>query len=1432
MSLKLDSYLRPFRGKEGEAFDSFWEKFEVLANLQKWDTDAKKMANFPLFLDGDAFLVFTKLSDNQKKDCGEVKKALQSAFAVSRAQAYSLFVKRSLRSAESVDAYVADLNRLLTLSGHKIDDAQKDAVLIEQFVNGLPAAYGRQLRMGFAGKTPTVKEYVEMVRALRLSDACEDEGSAVAGAAMSRSGAGTGGASGSSGGSKGASRLCYLCNEVGHIRKFCPKRKQSGKSASGGGDGSRLCYFCDKPGHTKSECQERKAWLAKKEVAGAVGPQQEPSDPCLCTLDAGRAGGLPRIFVNLAADCTTDDVKWERCRAAIDTGSSRTLITEALASKLDVTPQPLTGMGLVALDGKPLPITASVDLVLERTDGPVQLPRTPFTVLVIESLDVVRADMLLGADLVAAAGGLNLEYSEDQKLTAVRFGATTKQSSEPIASVLSPDEHPLQDVEVTCDGGDVLLSTPDGEARWDSANRRWVMSWKWKDGCPPAVPVGSGIGEYSRSGLTSDQEHLFATEVESWISQGWLVPHDEDVHGPVAGVLPWIAQPQEHKPTTPVRPVMDYRCLNDLLTSQPGQDAPACNEKLRKWRQAGDADDFKLLDIRKAYLQVHVSDDLQKYQAVLWQGRVYIMTRMGFGLSIAPKIMDVIVRWVTREFVGVDNYIDDLLSPSDCAGQLAARLLEYGLPTKPAEPLTSSRVLGLQLEKDESGRIVWHRRDGVDLSLAHQPSKREVFSWCGRLTGHMPVCGWLRVHCSYLKRLANAMSTSWDEPILDPLFAKCCAELQNRFSGDGDPARGPWYGNVTEGTVWTDASDVGLAAVLQCDNGVVEDCAWLRAPDDKHHINVAELEAAIRGLSLAASWQCHRVHLKTDSKTVAGWLRNVLGNVRRVKTKGLHEVLVRRRLQIVADLVSVTGMSVSVEWVASQENLADALTRVPDSWVRSYKTTQQDESVTATTISVVSNGPFSIEQIAAAQQADPVVRTVISQLANDIPVVPAYAKVRSQLVVEHGVLYRSVKLPIEGIVTVPALPESLVGEAVRSAHEATGHASWQTVYAMLRAQCYFPAIASQCEEFVKTCSKCSAANPTAGPSAPPTRSDIPGRPWGEVILDTLELGPDRSSRYHCVLVCVDAFTKWVEVMPLQHHNAASVASAFVSMCARWGAPDVVRMDNGTEFANAVVESIFKLFGVRVRTGAVRHPQSQGSAERFNRSILGLIRKCIDSAVDWKEDLEVLLYHYRSRPHSTIGIAPVVAMVGWQPRQLIVDKAEEACSMSAWAASLSERCARIRDFIEDELSDRDCIDSADTPCLFSVGNRVLLRRPSRHQKCLSPFEAGWQVVEVVSPSTVRIGKLPGLVKTTTVNVGLLKPDPSLVPVPQVQSMADPAPLPSHCDSATSSDSDSVDDDTDCYGESAISLKFNAGDPLSSSRRLRDRTTLIGPARFRD
>ena len=147
--------------------------------------------------------------------------------------------------------------------------------------------------------------------------------------------------------------------------------------------------------------------------------------------------------------------------------------------------------------------------------------------------------------------------------------------------------------------------------------------------------------------------------------------------------------------------------------------------------------------------------------------------------------------------------------------------------------------------------------------------RREVFKWTGRLTSHYSVCSWLRPACAWLKRHSSE-DRHWDEPVTNTI-QDCCHDLQEHVLSS-DPVNGEWrVTSPNEGswTVFCGASDIATSVVLQLDNKVIEDAA-LRAPKDKKHINIAELDATIKGLTLAAEWNLKTVTVATDSKTVVG----------------------------------------------------------------------------------------------------------------------------------------------------------------------------------------------------------------------------------------------------------------------------------------------------------------------------------------------------------------------------------------------------------------------------------------------------------------------------------------------------------------------------------------------------------------------------------
>ena len=67
-------------------------------------------------------------------------------------------------------------------------------------------------------------------------------------------------------------------------------------------------------------------------------------------------------------------------------------------------------------------------------------------------------------------------------------------------------------------------------------------------------------------------------------------------------------------------------------------------------------------------------------------------------------------------------------------------LKKFGFTTKPPEPLEGGAALGLKLDKDRTGELVFQKGNEVP-EVGEVLSRRELFSVCGRLLGHYLIAG-------------------------------------------------------------------------------------------------------------------------------------------------------------------------------------------------------------------------------------------------------------------------------------------------------------------------------------------------------------------------------------------------------------------------------------------------------------------------------------------------------------------------------------------------------------------------------------------------------------------------------------------------------------------------------------------------------------------
>ena len=593
-------------------------------------------------------------------------------------------------------------------------------------------------------------------------------------------------------------------------------------------------------------------------------------------------------------------------RALIDSGSSRTVVSNSLFSKLN-TPLLLKSTDVMVVSGAVSTSKGEVHMFL-KVNGmrPISL-----NCLVLDPM-INGVDLILRMDCINHLGGGTLT---NDKIT---FGNERL----PVCALKDP----------------TILDEEDFCANFDG--EKWTVKWKWISKPPQEKRF---VPNYK---VKCEIEAQFNDKVEEWIEKGWLRPYA----GEIKNVIPLMAVEQPSKKK--IRPVLDYRYLNQYIKCFTG-DSDICEDKIRKWRRT--CENAKLLDLKDAYLQIHVDESLWCYQVVNFKGKVYSLTRLGFGLSSAPRIMTHILRKILSlddEIASAtDNYIDDIIIDENfvTAHKVKEHLLTYGLVSKPPENIEQARILGLQLYKTKDGSLQWKRGNEIPKVEDNELTRREFFSICGKLIGHYPIGGWLRIASSFAKRQCGGKN--WDHKvgmhamtILNDIFDK----LKNH-----DPVGGKWC--ISEGKsckVWCDASSLGIGVTLEENGNIIEDGSWLRKKDDGAHINIAELESVIKGVNLALKWKFSKIDVLTDSATVYGWMTSVLTNSHKPKICGLSEMLVKRRLQLLKELRDTYDMELNIHLIKSAENKADALTRVDAKWLKLSDPSETIFSITTPALTV------------------------------------------------------------------------------------------------------------------------------------------------------------------------------------------------------------------------------------------------------------------------------------------------------------------------------------------------------------------------------------------------------------------------------------------------------------------------------------------------
>ena len=136
---------------------------------------------------------------------------------------------------------------------------------------------------------------------------------------------------------------------------------------------------------------------------------------------------------------------------------------------------------------------------------------------------------------------------------------------------------------------------------------------------------------------------------------------------------------------------------------------------------------------------------------------------------------------------------------------------------------------------------------------------------------------------------------------------------------------------------------------------------------------------------------------------------------------------------------------------------------------------------------------------------------------------------------------------------------------------------------------------------------------------------------------------------------------------------------------KFGFPEKLINDQGKEFENQLFNHLEKISGVKHSRTTPYHPVGNGQVERFNRTLLSMLRTLPEKfKTSWKDHVSKLSYAYNCTEHATTGYSLYYLLFGRSPR-FPIDLLFNVLREEKEPASLSEYVKKWKGALQEALN---------------------------------------------------------------------------------------------------------------------------------------------------
>ena len=693
------------------------------------------------------------------------------------------------------------------------------------------------------------------------------------------------------------------------------------------------------------------------------------------------------------------------------------------------------------------------------------------------------------------------------------------------------------------------------------------------------------------------------------------------------------------KPSGEVRVCGDYKITINPVLKVKEHPLPTSEELLQT---LNGGEKFSKLDMSSAYQQVQLDENSREYLTINSHLGLFRYTRLAFGVSSATAIFQELMEKILSGLEGVAVFVDDIIvtgkDDNDHVKNLKSvlqRLSDWGVRLKKSKcTFMKDNVEYLGFKIDKVGIHPTESKVSAIIDAPAPTNKSELHSLCGGISYYRKFIPDLATIMAPLNELKGHKKFVWDQKCEDA-FKKVKERL---ISSDVLVHYDPNKALILA----TDASPYGVSAIIShhdAETNSDRPIAFASRSLTQAERNYAQIErealAIIFGIQKFHQYlYARKFTLYTDNKP----LSLILG-----PKKGIP-VLAAQRL--IRWAIMLGGYTYDIKYKSGQNNAnADFLSRLPvnDTNQDIYDNDRDEFTAfwttegTETNISQIDNVPISNQRLKRATDNDPILSKVKNFVQHGWPVedlgpeFTQFAKKRNELTVEEGCLLWGLRVVI---------PKKLQAAILSELHEQ--HPGIVRMKSLARMHVYWPNIDADIEQTVHDCKDCHQnSDPIKANSNPWV---WPNKAGERVHVDFA--GPFLDRMF---LIIVDAHSKWADVIPMKNTTTEATIRVLRTKFTEWGLPQVLVSDNGPQFISDEFKKFLKANCIEHIKSSVRHPSSNGEAERFVRTFKNAMKATKSRKGDIHQKLARFLLSYRTTPHTTTKETPAKLFLGRELR---------------------------------------------------------------------------------------------------------------------------------------------------------------------------------------